>query len=63
MFLDSSVTLSGPAIALCTSGAVSIKGTASSTALVRGDAVYITPDEAGLRFTGSGTVFMATTGS
>ena len=63
MFLDSSVTLSGPAIALCTSGAVSIKGTASSTALVRGDAVYITPDEAGLRFTGSGTVFMATTGA
>ncbi|MHC5795266.1 mannose-6-phosphate isomerase, class I [Lacisediminihabitans sp. FW035] len=63
MFLDASVTLTGPAIALCTAGEVSISGAASSVALVLGDAVYITPDEAGLRFTGSGTVFVATTGS
>ena len=63
MFLDASVALTGPAIALCISGEVSISGAASSSSLALGDAVYITPDEAGLRFTGSGTVFVATTGS
>jgi mannose-6-phosphate isomerase len=63
MFLDASLTLTGPAIALCTAGEVSISGAASSVPLALGDAVYITPDEAGLRFTGSGTVFVATTGS
>ena len=61
MFLDASVALTGPAIALCISGEVSISGAASSSSLALGDAVYITPDEAGLRFTGSGTVFVATT--
>jgi mannose-6-phosphate isomerase len=63
MFLDASVALTGPAIALCTAGDVSIAGAASSWSLALGDAVYITPDEAGLRFTGSGTVFVATTGA
>ena len=63
MFLDASVALTGPAIALCTAGDVSIAGAASSWSLVFGDSVYITPDEAGLRFTGSGTVFVATTGA
>ena len=63
MFLDASVALTGPAIALCTAGQVSISGAASSWSLALGDAVYITPDEAGLRFTGSGTVFVATTGA
>ena len=63
MFLDASVVLTGPAIALCTSGEVSISGAASSSSLALGDAAYITPDEAGLRFTGSGTVFVSTTGA
>ena len=63
MFLDAPLALTGPAIALCTSGEVSISGAASSSSLALGDAVYITPDEAGLRFTGSGTVFVATTGA
>jgi mannose-6-phosphate isomerase len=63
MFLDASVALTGPAIALCTAGEVSISGAASSSSLVLGSSVFITPDEAGLRFTGSGTVFVATTGS
>ena len=63
MFLDASVALTGPAIALCTAGDVSIAGSASLGSLVLGDSVYITPDEAGLRFTGSGTVFVATTGA
>jgi mannose-6-phosphate isomerase len=62
MFLDASFALTGPAIALCTAGDVSIAGAASSSSLVLGESVYITPDEAGLRFTGSGTVFVATTG-
>ena len=63
MFLDASVALTGPAIALCTAGDVSIAGSASLGSLVLGDSVYITPDEAGLRFTGSGTVFVAMTGA
>ncbi len=63
MFLDASVTLTGPAIALCTAGELSISGAASSVSLAGGESVYITPDEAGLRFTGSGTVFVATTGA
>ncbi|QNE46000.1 mannose-6-phosphate isomerase, class I [Glaciihabitans sp. INWT7] len=63
MFLDASVALTGPAIALCTAGEVSISGSVSSVSLELGDAVFITPDEAGLRFTGSGTVFVATTGA
>jgi mannose-6-phosphate isomerase len=63
MFLDASVALTGPAIALCTAGKVSISGASSSSSLELGESVYITPDEAGLRFTGSGTVFVATTGA
>ena len=63
MFLDASVAITGPGIALCTSGEVSISGAGSSISVVLGDSVYITPDEAGLRFTGSGTVFVATTGA
>ena len=61
MFLDTSVVLTGPAIALCTSGEVSISGAALAASVVLGDSLYITPDEVGLRFTGSGTVFVATT--
>ncbi len=62
MFLDSTFTLTGPAIALCTAGEVSISGATSSASLMRGESTYITPDERGLRFTGSGTLFVATTG-
>lgn len=56
-------TITGPAIAICTAGSVSIEGTASSVVVDRGSSVYVTPDEAALRFTGSGTLFLATTGS
>jgi mannose-6-phosphate isomerase len=63
LFLDTACTLTGPAIAICTAGEVSIAGSASSAALGRGESVYITPDEATLRFAGSGTLFVATTGS
>ena len=61
MFLDSTFTVTGPGIVICSAGNVSISGAESSTAVTRGESVYITPDEAGLRFTGSGTLFLATT--
>lgn len=60
--LDGTAALEGPAIAICTSGELSIEGAETSVALKRGDCVYITPDEARLRFTGTGTVFVGTTG-
>jgi mannose-6-phosphate isomerase len=53
--------LAGPAIALCTAGALTVTGATSTTKLSRGDAVYVTPDEAHLAFAGEGEVFLATT--
>jgi mannose-6-phosphate isomerase len=60
--LDAGYTLTGPGIAICTSGEISIEGAASSVTIGRGESVYVTPDEASLRFTGSGELFLATTG-
>ncbi|MCU1586460.1 MAG: manA [Microbacteriaceae bacterium] len=62
--LDSSFELGGPAIAICTDGGVTISGAAGSptVGLARGESVYITPDESTLRFGGTGTLFLATTG-
>jgi mannose-6-phosphate isomerase len=54
--------LTGPGIAICTAGEIRIGGGASSVALSRGESVYITPDEAVLTFTGTGELFLATTG-
>ena len=56
-----SFALPGPAIALCTQGAVRVAGAAASAALERGQSVYITPDEGTLTFTGAGELFLATT--
>jgi mannose-6-phosphate isomerase len=53
--------ITGPAIALCTAGEMTISGATGSTTLGRGDAVYITPDEATLTFAGAGELFLATT--
>ena len=53
--------LPGPAIALVTSGEVRMDGASSTATLVRGESAFITPDEGELTFTGSGTVFIATT--
>jgi mannose-6-phosphate isomerase len=53
--------ITGPAIALCTTGEMTISGATGSTTLGRGDAVYITPDEATLTFAGAGELFLATT--
>jgi mannose-6-phosphate isomerase len=55
-------TLTGPGIAICTSGSVSIAGSVSSVTIARGESVYVTPDEASIRFTGTGELFLATTG-
>lgn len=53
--------LSGPGIVLVLDGEVVIEGAVSAAALSRGEAAYITPDERGLRFSGSGTAVLATT--
>jgi mannose-6-phosphate isomerase len=53
--------LTGPAIALAVTGGVTVTGATGSASLGRGDAVYISPDEQELLFTGSGTVVVATT--
>jgi mannose-6-phosphate isomerase len=55
--------LAGPSIAICTRGSLKIEGAHSSTTLPRGSAVYVTPDEGELHFSGDGTVFLATTGA
>lgn len=54
------VTLTGPGIAICTAGRFLVAGATSSRSLARGEAVYITPDEATLTFAGAGEVFLAT---
>lgn len=53
--------LTGPAIAFVLTGGVGLRGQHDSASLGRGDAVYITPDEGALTFTGSGIVVVATT--
>ncbi|ANP71614.1 mannose-6-phosphate isomerase, class I [Cryobacterium arcticum] len=55
------VTLTGPAIAICTSGRFLVAGAGSSLSLARGESIYITPDESTVTFAGSGEVFLATT--
>ncbi|MFC0682062.1 mannose-6-phosphate isomerase, class I [Lysobacter korlensis] len=58
---EARVPLPGPAIALCTGGAVHVSGGHADRALVRSEACYISPDEGELTIAGSGTVFVATT--
>jgi mannose-6-phosphate isomerase len=59
---DGTLPLTGPAIALCTEGAGTMAGALGTTAIERGDSVYITADEAELTISGGATVFIATTG-
>lgn len=56
------VSLAGPAIALCVDGVADVQGALSATTLQRGGALYITADEGELTLDGGGTVFVATTG-
>ena len=53
------ITLTGPAIAICTAGGLLVAGSSSSRTLKRGQAVYVTPDEGTLTFAGTGEVFLA----
>jgi len=55
-------TLTGPGIAICTSGGFLVAGAGASVAIKRGQSVYVTPDEGTLTFAGVGEVFLATTG-
>jgi mannose-6-phosphate isomerase len=50
-------------IALCTEGVLHIRGALGEFELRRGDAVYVTADEAPLLFRGTGTAFLADAGS
>jgi mannose-6-phosphate isomerase len=58
---EPSFRLPGPGIAIVTDGTVTIVGATASVELARGAYVFVTPDEAELRFSGSGTLFLATT--
>ncbi|MFB2581154.1 mannose-6-phosphate isomerase, class I [Herbiconiux sp. P15] len=52
----------GPAIVLCISGALTVRGASDDAVLVRGGSVYVTPDEGQLSFTGEGIAFVAAPG-
>jgi mannose-6-phosphate isomerase len=54
------VALPGAATAVCTEGSVELRGAGDDIRLVRGEAVFVTPDERELVVSGSGTVFIAT---
>ncbi|MFD3448520.1 mannose-6-phosphate isomerase, class I [Microbacteriaceae bacterium 4G12] len=56
------VDIAGPAIAICTSGEVSMTGESSASSLARGESAYVTPDEGRLALSGQGEVFLATVG-
>ena len=55
--------LAGPAILLCLSGQFEVVGSATSTSLNRGDAMYCTPDEVSLALSGSGELVLASVGA
>lgn len=52
----------GCAIALCTSGPVTVTTTSSTRVLARGEALFITVDESNVSLHGSGELFVATAG-
>lgn len=54
-------SISGPAIVIVTDGSVAVTGAHGSVSLDRGQSAYLTPDEGSLTFSGSGTLFLATT--
>jgi mannose-6-phosphate isomerase len=59
--LDVRYPTSGPAIAICTEGSVTLAGGSDSVVVERGQSVFITPGDESLAVTGSGTLFLATT--
>ncbi|MDR5700391.1 mannose-6-phosphate isomerase, class I [Agromyces aerolatus] len=58
----SRVTLGGPAIVLAERDEVRLAGALGETAVPRGAAVYVTPDEGALSVSGPGIAWVATTG-
>ncbi len=52
----------GAAIAICVAGSVTVAGGTGSVTLSRGDAVFVTPQEGELTFTGAGELFLAAPG-
>lgn len=56
---ESTVELSGDAIALCTEGDFVLEGQHGNASLSRGGALLVTADELPLRVTGSGSLFVA----
>lgn len=61
---EATLPLPGASIALCTAGTLEVSGAAagadSVVRLIRGDAVFATPDERELTIRGEGTLFLAT---
>lgn len=58
---DGALALDGPAIALCLGGGFELRGGLGTTAVSRGEAVYVTPEEGDLRVAGNGMLVVATT--
>lgn len=56
---QASIPLAGPAIALCTGGAFTVRGERGSIDLTRGDAIFVTPDEHRLEISGEGSLYLA----
>jgi mannose-6-phosphate isomerase len=56
------IPLTGPAIALCVEGGFALAGEQGAGTVERGDAVYLSADEAELAIAGGGLLFVATTG-
>jgi len=54
-----SLPLSGPAIALCTDGAFSVRGAVSAIEVARGDAILATTEEGVLEISGAGALYLA----
>ncbi|MEP6477802.1 MAG: mannose-6-phosphate isomerase, class I [Rhodoglobus sp.] len=57
---DGTVPLAGPAIVLCTAGDLQLAGGVTHARIERGEALYVTPDERTITFTGAGEAFAAT---
>lgn len=58
---DAEIPITGPAIALCVSGAMSLDGATGSAELSQGQSVFITPTEQAVTVRGDGELFLATT--
>lgn len=56
------ISLDGPAIALCTAGALHVAGQHGAVTISRGESFFISPDEAGLSVSGDGSMYVATVG-